>query len=376
LSGLEDLFHGLVFYGTGGGGRAEIGIAMLEAHFGPGWVPHFTDPDTLAADTIAAATIVIGGRDPAENFSSQDRERLDLPGTDMPIEDRFTLSVTNLSGQLKRPIGALAVVELGSIAMAATLIAAERLSLPVLDCDCTGRSIPELGLTKMDLVDLPVSPISLVDRFGGKTTISGPVGSFMADRMARQISRAVLGRGLATVCYPAPIARFSEGLVKGSVAKAWLVGSIVGGAQGSEKRLQALACETGGHIVCRARVRQTVWRSLEPYSFREFDYLLDGADDVSKGSRIRIFVKNEHHAVWIDDRLVASSPDVIAVLHTETLRPLTTLGDATDGLDVVVFAAPALDDRWREAAGRALLGPRRFGIDEEPILIAAPSTIL
>ncbi len=368
MNDLADLFTGLVFFGTGGGGKADAGLALLEAHFGRDWMPRFTDPAMLPDETIVAATIVIGGRDPVEDMPAAERKRLGLPADDLPIAERFARSIAALSRHLPRPIGALAVVELGSLAMAVTLIAADRLGLPVLDGDCTGRSIPELGLTKMDLVGQSVSPICLVDRFGGETIVSGRVGAAMADRMARQLSRAVLGRGLAATAYPAELRDFSRGLVTGSVQQAWRVGRILRGDGSIEGRLLDLFQQTGGRLICRVKAERTHWRNLEPYAFRELDYNMAGLGEHA-GAEIRVFVKNEHHAVWINETLVTSSPDVIAVLDATDLRPLTTLGEVTDGLEVLVVAMPALDDGWRTEAGRKLLGPRRFDIDADAVLI-------
>jgi DUF917 family protein len=74
-------------------------------------------------------------------------------------------------------------------------------------------------------------------------------------------------------------------------------------------------------------------------------------------------VKNEHHVVWRDETVIATSPDIVAVLDPDSNRPLTTLGDVTPGRPVVVFAMKALDPAWHEPRGLALLGPRHFGFD-------------
>lgn len=49
-------------------------------------------------------------------------------------------------------------MELSSLAMAATLVAADLLGKAVLDCGETGRSMPELGLDKLDLAGLAPAP--------------------------------------------------------------------------------------------------------------------------------------------------------------------------------------------------------------------------
>ncbi|MDS9469175.1 DUF917 domain-containing protein [Paracoccus sp. MBLB3053] len=370
MSALDDLFCGLAFFGTGGGGRAAPALEMLRGHFGPSWLPNFVSPDTLPPDTLAAATIVIGGRDPDADFSPEERRALDLPATDIGMAERFAASILAVGAHLGRPVGAVAVVELGAMATAATLIAADRLGIPVLDSDCTGRSIPELGLTKMALAGVGIGPVGLADRFGGQTVLSGLASSGMADRMARQICRAVQGRGLAATVHAAPIARFAQGLVPGSIHQAWSLGTILNSADRVENRLAALARATGGRITARATLRETRWRSREPYAFREFDYIFVNDET---GHEIQVFVKNEHHLVREQGRLLASSPDVIAILDASDLTPLVTLGDVVPGQKVIIFTCPALDDCWRRESGKRLLGPRAFGIDADPVLIPRPA---
>jgi DUF917 family protein len=78
-------------------------------------------------------------------------------------------------------------------------------------------------------------------------------------------------------------------------------------------------------------------------------------------------VKNEHHVVWRDGLVIATSPDIVALLDPASNRPLTTLGDVQVGQQVVVFAMKALDRAWHTPQGHALLGPRHFGFDFDPV---------
>jgi uncharacterized protein len=368
---LQDLFRGLVFYGTGGGGRAEAGLSLLRAHFGADWAPRFVDPATLDPGIWACATIVIGGRDPEEDVSPAERATLGLPAQDLAMPERFARAVTALERASGQKIGALAVVELGSLAMAATLIAADMLGKPVLDCDGTGRSIPELGLAKLDLVGLSPAPAALADRFGNETVLARTASAAMADRLGRHLSRAVWGRGLACAGYLAPLGTFRKGLVAHSVDAAAQVGELLGAVGDPAARLESLLAATGGKVLFEGVAGETRWRCAEPYKFREFDYLLAGTG-ADSGKACRIFVKNEHHVVWRDAEVVATSPDPIAVLDAASLEPLTTLGDVEPGRRVIVLVTPALDPLWSTPAGIALLGPRGFGIEADPVLLPPP----
>jgi DUF917 family protein len=59
--------------------------------------------------------------------------------------------------------------------------------------------------------------------------------------------------------------------------------------------------------------------------------------------------------------VLASVPDLIIVLDSETAEPVTT-EDIRYGFRVTVISAPC-DPRWRTPAGLALVGPRYFGYD-------------
>ena len=364
---LDDLFRGLVFYGTGGGGRASAGLALLRDHFGAGYVPSFVDPATLPQDALACATIVVGGRDPIEDINAEERHGLGLPVDDLAMGLRFARAIQALERATGQPIPALVVVELGSLAVAATLVAADLLGKVVLDADGTGRSIPELGLSKLDLAGLAPAPAALVDRFGGETVVLASASAAMTDRIGRHLSRAVWGRGLACAGYLQPIGRFRAGTVPGSIAAALAVGRLLGGDGPAPDRLAAMLRETGGRQLFEGIAAGVTWRSEEPYRFRELDYAIDGTGP-DRGHRFSVWIKNEHHLVWRNGTPIATSPDPIAILDAETLEPLTTLGDVTPGRAVRGVVVPALDAIWRTAEGAALLGPRRFGFAIDPIV--------
>ena len=371
---LADLFRGLVFFGTGGGGRAEAGLRLLRQHFGADYRPRFTDPSSLPADAFACATIVLGGRDPDEDISDEERQRLGLPADDLALGERFAQSVAALERATGRTVAALAVVELGSLAMAATLIAADLLGKVVLDADGTGRSIPELGLAKLDLLGLAPAPLALVDRFGGETVLLRSPSAAMADHVGRHVSRAVWGRGLACAGYMQPVGVLRGGLVARSVETARELGHMLAGPEPAQVRLDAVLARFGGRLLFQGAARHTNWRSQDPYRFRELDYTMTGTGP-DAGRECSVWVKNEHHLVLCDGVPIASSPDPIAVLDSASLDPLTTLGDVTPGRRVVVVCIPSLDPIWRTPEGQLHLGPRRFGFDLNPVLTPPAATI-
>ncbi|MDR7520321.1 MAG: DUF917 domain-containing protein [Armatimonadota bacterium] len=362
LRTVEDLCTGLAFFGTGGGGRIEAGLGLLAPAIRAGRHITLVSPDELPADAWTCWAIIVGGKDPDEPPPAEELVQFGLEQERYGLVERLVTAARELAAFAGVNLGALVSMELSSAATAATIVTGLELGVPTLDGDYVGRAIPELCLSKMELLGRPPTPVVMVDRWGNIAIIKSAVGAAMVDRLGRMVSRAAYGRGIGTTGHLVQVRDARPALVRGSLLQAIRAGAALRAGIGSPDPLRPLIELTGGRVLCEAEAVATEWRDTEPYTFRELTYRLRGVG-ASAGADYRIWVKNEHHVVWRDETVVATSPDVIAVLDADTLRPLTTLGDVTPGRRVVVFAMRALDPVWHTPAGLALLGPRHFGLD-------------
>ena len=201
-----------------------------------------------------------------------------------------------------------------------------------------------------------------VDRWGNVTIVKSTVTDLMADRLGRHISMAAYGRGVGTAGHLFQLRDARAGMVRGSVLRAIPVGRALRAGAQARDTLGPLVREIGGGVLFAGTAVATDWESDEPYTFRKFTYRVKGAGRFA-GQSCRIWVKNEHHVVWRDEKVVGTSPDLLVVLDAKTNRPLSTRGEVTPGRDIVVFGAEPLDAEWRCPKGVALLGPRHFGFD-------------
>jgi DUF917 family protein len=364
LETVENFCWGLTFFGTGGGGRIAAGLDMLAPAVRAGRALTLLSPDELPDSTWTCWAIILGGKDPDEPPPADELAALGLHAEIYPsIVPRLVASANELQGFAGVKLGALVSMELSSAATAATIMTGIELGIPTIDGDYVGRAIPELVLNKLELLGKPPTPIVMVDRWGNRMILKAAVGAAMADRIGRNVSRAAYGRGIATTGHLLQLREARTGIVRGSLLRAIEVGAALRrGAKSKEDRISLVKTATGGRLLFEGETVSVDWRNTEPYTFRELTYRIAGRGKWA-GSTYQIWVKNEHHAIWRDDKVIATSPDIFAVLDPATNQPLTTLGEVTPGRPVLVFAMRPLDAAWHSAAGRALLGPRHFGMD-------------
>lgn len=84
-----------------------------------------------------------------------------------------------------------------------------------------------------------------------------------------------------------------------------------------------------------------------------------------KGRQAYVEFQNENLTAVADGRILATTPDLICLVDTETFQPVPT--DALKyGKRVLVVGLPCFP-LWRTPEGLALVGPRYFGIDTDYI---------
>lgn len=363
LETVENLCWGLTFFGTGGGGKIEAGLDMLSPAIRAGRKLTLVSPDELSDNDWTCWAIILGGKDPDEPPAPEELAKLRLEKEEFPtLVPRLVESARELTSYAGVTLGALVSMELSSAATSATIMTGLELGIPTIDGDYVGRAIPELVLSKMELLGKPPTPIMMVDRWGNRIILKSAVNAAMADWIGRMVSRAAYGRGIATTGHLVQVRDARPALVKGSLSRSISVGAVLrSGAKSKSDKLQPLIAETGARVLLEGEATAIDWRSNEPYMWRELVYTIKGRGEWA-GADYKIWVKNEHHAIWRDDTVIATSPDIFAVLDPETNRPLTTLGEVTPGRPVTVVGMKALDPAWHSEAGRALLGPKHFNL--------------
>jgi len=360
---IEDFVHGLVLFGTGGGGGpAEQAIDRMTSALKSGVPLGWTDVDELPDETWTFSVAGVGGRAPAEGPSPDLLRRTGLTAYAFADFKDIQLAAARTLADLQGVrLGAVIPVELGSGNTITPLLVAAELGIPLVDGDYCGRAKPEIQQSTLEIEGRGVWPLVFIDRWGDVVHIPSAISAAMVDRIGRHLCSAAFG-GIAVARALLPVSEARQAIVRGSCEAAYQVGRVLreAGAAG-EDPVAAVTDHLRGVRLFDGVIERIEEDPESGYQFHLCTHRLSGTGP-NAGQTAAIWVKNEHHVVWVDDAPRAMSPDIIAVLESGSGRPLTN-HEITTGRRVSVIATPPLDARWRTAKGIELLGPRAFGFD-------------
>jgi DUF917 family protein len=331
---LRALSRGCAILGAGGGGDAYVTLLqVLQAteDFGP--VP-LVDLDELPDDAlimpcagIGATTVIL------EKFENGDE------GTRLREHLQF------MTG---RRVAALMAIEIGGGNGLLPITWAARIGLPVVDADGIGRAFPEVPQVTMHLAGIPASPAVMTDERGNLAvfrTISG--------HWAERLAAVEFGGAASSTEFSLTAAEARGATVRNSVSKAIRIGEALADAKGSP--VAALIDELGAFKLVTGKVLDVERHTTS--GFTRGSVVIEGLRE-DAGRLIRLELQNENLVALERGHVLASVPDLITVLDSETADAIAT-ESIRYGQRVVVIAF-ACDPVWRTERGIAVAGPRAF----------------
>ena len=339
---LPVLARGAAVLGAGGGGNPHVGLLIaLQAVEDYGPVPLVDlsdlDPEALimSCGKIGAPTVSL------EKFVNGDEG------------ERLRQHLEALQG---RPVAALMCGEIGGSNGLVPVAWSSRLGLPLVDADGMGRAFPELPMVTMELAGIDPCPSVMTDERGNVVVFRAVSGKRL-ERLSRAVAVEFGGSACSTY-YPMTARQALSATVPHSVSLAIGIGRAVGRPQGHP--LDALIEVVGATRLIGGKVVDVERRTTG--GFVRGSVTLNGLND-DEGRVVRIYLQNENLVALEDGRLLASAPDLICIVDSETADAITT-ERVRYGQRVTAIAFPC-DPVWRTPAGIALVGPRAFGYDHD-----------
>jgi DUF917 family protein len=336
LHDIDDIARGAGILGTGGGGDPYIGKLLAEVaitRHGPITLVAIEDvpPDAVVVPIAMLGAPTVG------------QEKLPN-GTETLAALRALEEATGTEATHLVPI------EIGGLNSLVPLALAAETGLPVVDGDAMGRAFPEAQMVLPTLAGIPTSPMAVADD-KGNTMVLRTVSSLWAERIARAACVAT-GCSVYTADTVMTGAQLPDGLVAGTITLAQRLGAAVRTARAdhTDPAAAVAAMVDGVHLATGKVV--DVHRTTTG-GFAKGTATITGQD-----TTLRLSFQNEFLLAERDGDVVATTPDLICVLETDTGEPITTEA-MRYGNRVTVLGIPS-DPRWTTPAGLELVGPRYF----------------
>ena len=338
---LRAMARGCAILGAGGGGDPYLGLLQAlqaSAEYGP--VP-LVDLDELPDDSLIMPCGGIG----APTVSV---EKIENGDEGMRLRE-------HLEAVTGRTVSALMSCEIGGANGLVPVCWAARMGLPVLDGDGMGRAFPEVPQVAMHLAGISPSPAVMTDERGNVLVFRTITGDWM-ERLERAAA-VEFGGAASSTEYSLTVAEARQGaIVPNTVSLAIRIGRAV--AEAERSPITALLAEIGGIRLISGKITDVDRRTTS--GFVRGSVLVEGLGD-DAGRLVRLELQNENLVALERGRVLASVPDLISVLDSETADAIVT-ERVRYGQRVTVIAF-ACDPIWRTEKGIAAAGPRAFGYD-------------
>jgi uncharacterized protein len=340
---VEALAVGAWILGTGGGGSPYHGLLNVRRLYREGVQIALIDPQALDdADRVAVVSYM--------GAPLVTQERL--------VDARLTAqSVELMQDYLGVRFRAVMAIEIGGGNAMQPLLAAAQLGIPVVDADAMGRAYPEAQMTTFAVGDLAPAPLTSIDPRGNAVIVARAASWRWMERISRKVCTE-FGSIAATCKAPRTGAEVKRWGVAHTITKAIRLGTAVITAK--RRRVNPieaiLAAEHGKHLFA-GKVVEVDRRTTEGF--------LRGHVAIASGrcERFLIDFQNEWTVVWRDKAPVASTPELICLLDSDTGEAIgTEMVRYGQRVDVLVLPSPQI---FLTPRGLELVGPRAFGHDIE-----------
>jgi len=346
---VEDLVVGAAILGTGGGGDPYIGKLMVLQELERGRKIEIVSADEVDNDAFVVPVAAMGTPVVLVEKIPSGKEAL------------FSLKL--LENYFNRKVDFISPIEAGGINSTIPLVVGAERGLPVIDADGMGRAFPELQMVTLHIHGIKATPMAISDE-RGNAAILDTIDNYWAERIARVITVRYGGSAWIAI-YPTFGKPYKEAAIRGSISLAIEIGRALRETKSAGKNpIDALLDVTHGFELFRGKIVDV--QRFNIGGFARGEAVIDGLDDY-KGSKLIIRFQNENLVAIRDNEIIASVPDLITVLDSESGRPITT-ERLRYGLRVLVIGIPC-NEKWRTPKGLETVGPRYFGynIDYVPI---------
>ncbi len=353
IDDIMDIATGAAFLGAGGGGDPYIGYLLSKGSILEFGAPRIVSPDELDDDDTVVSSAMIGAP---------------TVGTEKAISgDDAVKAIELVEEKIGRKVDAIISGEIGGLNSLLPVITACRMGLPVVDGDGSGRAVPGINMTVWYAAGVPVGPVILVNEHLHTVVIEAD-NALSAEKITRA---AITGMGMSVMSalYPMTGKQAKAHSVSNTMSIARNIGQAIRipSAHGPVVSLMECLRQTPHYSKCGVLATGKV---IDLQRNIEGGFIVGKVviEDEQKKIATLTF-QNEFLKVENNGHLLASVPDIISIVDSETAVPIPAESLRFAQRVIVIGASAPAQLRTPRALENC--GPKPFGISDEYIEIEA-----
>lgn len=350
---LLDILYGATILGTGGGGSLKVGIEKIDKALAAGKEFKLVTFDELEPDDIIGTPYSCGAISPLTEEERKKYERLP-----QPEEGPHVLALKQMEEFLGKEVKAVISTELGGGNTASAFYVGAMTDRLIMDGDPAGRSVPCLQHSTYFLNNVPIYPISVMNKFGEGAVFTKVYDDFRAEDLVRALA-VVSQNTIAVVDHVNTAKVLKDAVIKGAISHAWKLGEAFRLAKEAGKDYAQEVAQAGGGVkIFQGVVDSNDWGTKDGYTLGTM--VVKGEGDYA-GKEYKIWYQNENIITWMDGEYYATVPDLVCVFNDDAKEPLLNpYGEKGMRVSIIVLPAP---EEWTTQRGLEVFGPKSFGYD-------------
>ena len=350
---LVNILYGAAILGTGGGGSLTEGIELIDEALAAGKTFRLASFDDLAPEDLIGTPYGCGAISPLTEAERKKYAR--LPEAQ---ENFYILCMKQMEAYMGKELKAVISTELGGHNTATALYCGAMADKLIVDGDPAGRSVPGLQHSTYCLHNVPMCPISVMNKFGEGTVVTSVFDDERAEDLVRAL--AVVSQNIVAVMDHVNTAEvLKNAVIRGAISQSEAIGKafLTAKAQGGD--FVSAVTEAGkGKPMFRGVVTKSTYETRDGFTFGDTE--IRGAGEYA-GHTLRVWYQNENIISWLDGEIFVTVPDLICLFDLDEKMPQLN-PYAREGENVAVIALPAPNE-WTTQRGLEIFGPRFFGYD-------------
>lgn len=346
---IEDIALGAALLGAGGGGDPYVGkLIAIQAVKECGEVT-LLSPEEVPDDALVVPIAMMGVPTVLSEKAINGNE--------------YRTLYDSVSQFCEKKIFGVMPIEAGGVNSMLPIGAAARMGVPLIDVDGMGRAFPELQMVTFTIGGIQATPMALTDE-KGNVCIFKTITNKWAEELARSVTMSC-GGSVCVSLYSMDGATMKKYGIKSIMTRSENIGRAIRTVKSNGQNPEDTflkACE--GFKLFKGKITDVLREVRAGFNYGRV--LLDGISEY-KGRTANVEFQNENLVATVDEKIFATTPDLICLVDTETFIPVTT--DALKYGKRVMMVGLKCADIWRTEEGLALVGPRYFGCETDYVPI-------